>query len=164
MEISFVYALQSERRSGVERRRRTLVAYWRGARNPRRRNGRRREDQTYPIIDWHSARVFAMVMAILTLCAVDGVLTVLLLSRGAVEANPVMAFFLPHNLGWFAAVKLTLTAGGMMVLVVCSRMRLFRTLPAEAVIYALLGCYVLLISHELRLLRVIPDIEQILPY
>jgi len=159
-----VYALQSERRSGVERRKRTLVAYWRGARNPRRRNGRRREDQTYPIIDWHSARVFAVVMAILTLCAVDGVLTVLLLSNGAVEANPVMAFFLPHNLGWFAAVKLTLTAGGMMVLVVCSRMRMFRTLPTEALIYVILGCYVLLIGHEIRLLRMIPDIEQILPY
>ena len=103
-------------------------------------------------------------MAILTLCAVDGVLTVLLLSNGAVEANPVMAFFLPHNLGWFAAVKLTLTAGGMMVLVVCSRMRMFRTLPTEALIYVILGCYVLLIGHEIRLLRMIPDIEQILPY
>ncbi|HEY4368304.1 MAG TPA: DUF5658 family protein [Steroidobacteraceae bacterium] len=148
----------SERRSGVERRKRTLIAYWRGARNPRRRDGRRHADQVYPIIDWHSARVFAVVLAILTLCVVDGVLTVMLLQQGAIEANPVMAFFLPHNLGWFAAVKLSLTAMGMLVLVACSRMKLFRTFPAEAVIHGVLLCYVLLIFHEIHLLQVIPDI------
>ena len=150
--------MRSERRSGVERRKRTLAAYWRGARNPRRRNGRRPADQIYPIVDWHSARIFAVVLAILTLCVADGVLTVVLLSRGAIEANPVMALFLPHRLGWFAAVKLLLTAVGMLVLVGCSRMRLFRSLPAEAVIHGILLCYVLLIVHEIRLLDRIPDI------
>ena len=150
-------AVQSERRSGVERRKRTLAAYWRGARNPRRRDGRRRADQIYPIVDWHSARVFAVVFTILTLCVADGVLTVMLLARGAIEVNPVMAYFLPHNLGWFAAVKLSLTAFGMLVLVGCSRMRLFRSLPAEAVIHGVLLCYVLLIFHEIRLLQLIPE-------
>lgn len=151
-------AAQSERRSGVERRKRTIAAYWRGARNPRRRDGRRHADQFYPIVDWHSARIFAVVFTILTLCVADGVLTVMLLARGAIEANPVMAYFLPHNLGWFAAVKLSLTALGMLVLVGCSRMRLFRSLPAEAVIHGVLLCYVLLIVHEIRLLQVIPDL------
>jgi len=150
--------VHSERRSGVERRKRTLAAYWRGARNPRRRDGRRPADQIYPIVDWHSARIFAVVLTILTLCVVDGVLTVMLLSMGAIEANPVMAYFLPHNLGWFATVKLSLTALGMLVLVGCSRMRLFRSLPAEAVIHGVLLCYVLLICHEIRLLRLIPEL------
>lgn len=151
-------AVQSERRSGVERRKRTLSAYWRGARNPRRRDGRRGADRIYPIVDWHSARIFAVVFTILTLCVADGVLTIVLLARGAIEANPVMAYFLPHNLGWFATVKLSLTALGMLVLVGCSRMRLFRSLPAEAVIHGVLLCYVLLILHEIRLLRLVPEL------
>jgi hypothetical protein len=142
----------------LERRRHTLAAHWRGARNPRRRNGRRVSDLAYPIVDVHSARVFAVVMMILMLCIADGILTVMLLSRGAVEANPVMALFLPHSLGWFAAVKLSLTAMGVFVLVGCSRMRLFRSLPAEALLHAVLLCYVLLIGHEIRLLYLIPDI------
>lgn len=140
-----------DRRTRKERRRRTLAAYWRGARNPRRRDGRRAEDRFYPIIDWHSGRVFALIMLILTLCVVDGVLTVILMSHGAEEANPIMAFFVPHELGWFAAAKLSLTAVGMMVLAVCSRMRVFRGIPGEAFLYAVLGGYVWLIVYELQL-------------
>src|SRR5215213_9762112 len=101
-----------ERRSGIDRRHRSFGAYWHGARAPRRRAGRRASDTYYPIIDWHSPRVFAWVMAILLLCVSDGVLTVFLISQGAVEVNPFMALFVPDNLGWFAAVKLTLTSVG----------------------------------------------------
>ena len=94
-----------ERRSGIERRHRSLRAYWFGARTPRRRAGRRATDSIYPIIDWHPARVFAWVLAILLLCVSDGVLTVFLISNGAVEVNPFMALFVPHQLGWFATIK-----------------------------------------------------------
>ena len=69
-------------------------------------------DTYYPIVDWHPARVFALVLAILLLCVGDGVLTVFLISHGAIEVNPFMALFVPHSLGWFAAVKLTLTRLG----------------------------------------------------
>jgi len=121
---------------------------------PRRRQGRRSSDRDYPIVDWHSARVLAPVIAILALCVLDGVLTVVLMSHGAVEANPVMALFLPHRLGWFAAVKLFLTSAGICVLVACSRMRLFRTIPGELLLYGVLGCYIALIAYELRLLEI----------
>jgi hypothetical protein len=146
--------MQSEthdRRSRNERRKRTLAAYWHGARRPRRRGGRRTADQFYPIVDWHSGRVFALIMLILTLCVLDGVLTVVLMSHGAIEANPIMALLVPHQLGWFAAAKLSLTAVGMLVLAACSRMRVFRGIPGEAFLYAVLGGYVWLISYELRL-------------
>src|SRR5262245_45725036 len=105
----------SERRSGTERRHMTLRAYWRGALRPRRVAGRRKHDRLYPVIDWYAPRVLAAVIAILGLCVLDGALTVILMSHGAQEANPVMALFLPHNLPWFAAVKLALTAIGMLV-------------------------------------------------
>lgn len=138
------------RNSDSDRRTRTLGAYWHGSLNPRRRSGRRTTDRFYPIIDWHSSRVFALILLILLLCVADGVLTIVLMSHGAIEANPVMALFVPHELGWFAAVKLLLTANGMIVLTICSRMRVFRALPGEALLYAVLAGYIVLIVYELR--------------
>ena len=150
-----------ERRKGIERRKHTFGAYWRGAFTPRRRAGRRADDQIYPLIDWHPARVFALVFAILCLCVADGTLTIVLMANGAIEANPFMALFMPHSLGWFAAVKLTLTAAGMFILVACSRMRLFRTVPGESVLYLILACYVALVAYELRMLDTLSSQVQI---
>lgn len=145
-----------ERRSGVERRKMSVAAYWHGALNPRRRVGRRATDRAYPIIDWHSPRVLALVLLILGLSALDGVLTLMLISQGANEANPFMALFVPDDLGWFAAIKLVLTSMGAAVLVACARMRLFRFIPGEALLYLVVGCYAALIAYELYLLENAP--------
>lgn len=153
-----MHEITLERRSGSDRRHVTLSAYLHGARNPRRKVGRRTSDR-YPVIDWHSPRVLALVVSILGLCAMDAVLTVVLISHGAQEINPVMALFVPHNLAGFAAAKLTLTAIGMCVLVACSRMRLFRKLPGEVFLYATLAAYVLLIGYELNMLEHAPMME-----
>jgi hypothetical protein len=148
-------AAEEERRSGVERRRISIAAYLRGARNPRRRAGRRAADQIYPVIDWHSTRVFAWAVALLGLCVCDGVLTVQLISNGAVEANPILAKLVSSSLGWFATVKLSLTALGACVLVACSRMKLFRAIPGEAFLALVVAAYVALIVYELRLSEII---------
>jgi hypothetical protein len=148
-----------ERRSGVERRHYNVAAYWRGALNPRRRSGRRDSDHTYPIIDWHSPRVLALVMLILGLSALDGVLTLLLITQGASEVNPIMALFVPHNLGWFAAIKLGLTSLGAAVLVACARMKLFRLFPGELLLYLVVACYVVLVAYELVLLENPPPLH-----
>jgi hypothetical protein len=42
------------------------------------------------------------------------------------------------------------------VLVACARMRLFRFLPGEALLYVVVGCYSGLIAYELHLLENIP--------
>lgn len=139
-----------------------MWAYWQGARNPRRRNWRRLSDATYPVIDWHSPRVFTWVVAILLLCVCDGVLTVMLLAQGAVELNPFMAKFVPHSLGWFAAVKLALTGVGVGVLVACSRMRLFRRIPGEMLLGIVLLGYAVLVAYELQLLANEP-VGQVFP-
>lgn len=148
--------MQPDRRSGVERRQLTLAAYWRGARNPRRRAGRRRSDSIYPVVDWHSPRVFALVLSIMGLCVLDGAMTIALMSNGADELNPVMALFVPHEVGWFAIVKVSLTALGVAVLVACSRMRLFRTIRGELLLYGVLAGYIALIAYQLQLLKLAP--------
>lgn len=134
----------------------TFAAYWHGARNPRRRAGRRASDTLYPIVDWHSPRLLIPVLTILALCVLDGMLTIVLMKHGADELNPVMALFLPNKLLWFALVKLALTSVGVCVLVACSRMRVFRRIPGEVFVYAVLGAYVWLITYELRMLELAP--------
>jgi hypothetical protein len=146
-------ATEFDRRSGSERRSITLAAYWHGARNPRRRGGRRATDHHYAVVDWYSPRLLIPVLGILGLCVLDGMLTVMLMRHGAAELNPVMAMFLPHDLLSFALVKIGLTGGGLCVLVACSRMRLFRKVPGELFVYAVLGVYMWLISYELRMLE-----------
>jgi hypothetical protein len=146
-----------ERRSGKERRHVTIASYWHGALNPRRRDGRRATDRFYPVIDWHSPRVLALVLLILGLSMLDAALTLMLMSQGASEINPIMALFLPHSVGWFVATKLALTSIGASVLVACSRMRLFRLLPGEALLYVVLASYITLVVYELRLLEMAPS-------
>jgi hypothetical protein len=152
---SQVHELQFDRRSGVERRRTTLSAYWHGAWRPRRRAGRRASDQRYPIVDWYSPRVAALALTILGLCVLDGMLTIMLMSHGARELNPVLALFLPHSLGLFAAVKLSLTSAGVCVLAACSRMKLFRAVPGELFLYVVAAGYAALVVYELRLLSLV---------
>jgi len=150
-----VSATEFDRRSGSERRSTTFAAYWHGARNPRRRGGRRATDLHYAIVDWHSPRLLIPVFTILALCVLDGLLTVMLMKHGATEMNPLMALFVPHNLLWFAFVKLALTGGGLCVLVACSRMKLFRRVPGEALVYAVAGLYTWLVAYELRMLELV---------
>jgi hypothetical protein len=147
-------ATEPERRSGRERRTTTFAAYWHGARNPRRRAGRRATDHR-AVIDWHSPALLIPVFSILCLCVLDAILTVLLMKHGAYEANPVMALFLPHDLMGFALVKLALTGGGLCVLVACSRMRLFRKIRGEVFVYGVLGVYMWLVAYELRMLKLV---------
>ena len=146
-------AQEFDRRSGSERRNTTFAAYWHGARNPRRRGGRREADLRYAVVDWYSARLLIPVLTILALCVLDGVLTVMLMRQGAYELNPVMALFLPHNLLAFALTKLALTGAGLCILVACSRMQLFRKIPGELFVYAVLGIYLCLVAYELRMLE-----------
>ena len=69
-----------------------------------------------------------------------------------------MAMLVPQNLGLFAAVKLTLTATSLFVIVACSRMRLMRYIPGESIMYLVLTVYAVLIGYELKLLAVIQDV------
>jgi len=146
-------ATEFDRRSGIDRRNQGLAAYWHGARNPRRRGGRRAADLPYAIVDWHSPRLLIPVFTILCLCVLDGLLTVTLMKHGAAEMNPIMALFLPHDLLWFAFVKLALTGAGLCVLVACSRMKLFRRIPGETFVYFVLGLYSWLVVYELHMLE-----------
>jgi hypothetical protein len=142
-------AVTAERRKRTERRHRGLGVLWPRLSLTRRQGGRRTSDQLYPNVDRHSPRLLLVAASIMALCCIDGLLTIELLERGAIEANPFMALLMRAGMGWFSSVKVLLTAIGVVVLVACSSMRLFRRVPGVLALYGLLGAYLLLIAYEL---------------
>jgi hypothetical protein len=144
----------NERRRGPDRRNTTLRSFLRGGFTPRRRGGRRAGEQHLPV-DWHEPYLLFLSVAILLLSVVDAFFTLTLMTVGATEANPVMAFILDHYPQLFALSKMAFTSVGVLVLVAVARARLFRVMKVGAVLQGLFVAYVALISYEWWLLRAI---------
>lgn len=139
------------RRSGSDRRRRLFWSLMYGGMRPRRRDGRRTADHVRPIIDWHGPGLFASATLVLVLCVADALLTLQLLSSGAVEANPVMALYTQGDGHRFAALKLLLTGVGLLVLVAMARFRVFRIMRVATLVHGILAGYLVLVAYELLL-------------
>ena len=145
-----------ERRQGADRRTRTCYALLRGGVRPRRRGPRRSHEHGVACRDFHEARWMAIGVLIVLLSVADALLTLLLLNHGAFEENPLMALFVRGGPHGFVAVKLALTAGGVVLLAIVARVRAFGWLPVGTILYALLLAYLVLVGYELSLLRELP--------
>ena len=142
----------SDRRGRSDRRRLSLWSVIYGGFRPRRRDVRRTNDGSLPVVDWHEAHLLAVAIGILLLCCADAFLTLNLLVLGAHEANPVMARLIYTDVTLFAAVKMGLTGVGVLVLVLLARYRLFGRFPVVTALYAALMAYCALVIYELGLL------------
>lgn len=146
-----VIAVRGERRSAVDRRHVSVKSFLRGGLTPRRRGGRRADEQHLPI-DWHDPYLLFLSVTILLLSVVDAFLTLTLIMEGAQEANPFLAFVLSDHPELFAVVKMGLTGTGVLVLVAAARARLFRLFSVRFVLKGLCVSYVALIAYEWWLL------------
>jgi hypothetical protein len=143
-----------ERRQRSDRRHRAFWSVLYGSFNPRRRRpARRLNDSRFHPTDWYSAHLLAVSAAILLLSAADAFLTGVLLVHGADEINPIMALFVYRSAAVFAALKMAMTGGGIMVMVFLSRYRFMRLIRVELVMYAVLLVYAWLIGYEIWMLR-----------
>lgn len=124
-----------------------------GSFHPRRLGPRRDGEYGLTAVDWHHPWWLAIATLILALCASDAVLTVVLISRGAYEVNPLLAPLIGDSGVLFAAVKIGLTGIGVVLLTLLSRGRAFGRMPVALVLYGVLVLYGALIVYELRLLR-----------
>ena len=99
-----------ERRSGTERRLSSTINFRALLLGGRRERGRRKEDipKTF-LVDRYSPTFLAVIVGILFLSVIDALLTLYLIGRGAVELNPVMAYYLELGPYSFLAVKYALT-------------------------------------------------------
>jgi hypothetical protein len=147
-------AAESERRRLADRRNRRLWSVLYGSFNPRRRRPARRvDDARFHALDWHAAHLLAVSIGILLLSFADALMTVTLLAGGAVELNPVMAAVISQGAAAFAAVKMTMTGIGVMLMVALARYRFMRVVRVDVVMYALLLSYLVLLSYEFWMLR-----------
>ena len=141
-----------ERRHGPDRRHTSLRSFLKGGITPRRRGGRRADEQHLPI-DWHEPYLLFLSVMVLLLSVADAFLTLTLIMSGAQEANPLLAVILRDHPDLFAVIKMTLTGGGVLVLVAVARSRLFRIMRAGVVLQGVFVAYVALIAYEWWLLR-----------
>lgn len=141
-----------ERRRGPDRRTRVARSLVYGSLHPRRLGPRRDGERSLGAIDWHHPWWLAVATLIVSLCAGDAVLTVMLIDRGAYELNPLLAPLIGGSGVLFALVKVGATGIGVVLLTLLSRFKAFGRLPVPILLYGVLAGYGVLIAYELRLL------------
>jgi hypothetical protein len=147
-----------DRRGGPDRRRRIWWSVLYGSFRPRRRVPPRRTfEARFHSLDWHGAHLLAVTIGILLLSVADALMTVRLLSGGADEVNPLMAAVIGTSGTVFAAVKMTLTGLGVMVMVLLARYRFMRVVRVDVVLYAVLLGYGMLLVYEFSMFRTLSE-------
>ncbi len=92
---------------------------------------------------------------VLLLSVTDALLTLTLISHGAIEVNPFMVPLVRGSGHAFAYWKIGLTAAGVVVLTLLGRLRIWGRTVGH-VLYLILAGYIVLVVYELFLLRNIP--------
>lgn len=106
-----------ERRSGGDRRRQGYPRPGFLVSGGRRTRGRRYEDRQRMIcLDRYGQSHFGIIALILLFSLMDALLTLELIQRGAIELNPIMAFYLSIDPRTFLLVKYGLTSAGVIIL------------------------------------------------
>jgi hypothetical protein len=143
-----------ERRSGIDRRKTRLGGIRQLLFSGRRSNLRRADDRRkLAIMDHYSPRILAVIVLILVLSLVDAVLTLILISYGAVELNPIMAYFISKGDSTFLVAKYLLTAISVTIVVFINYVfvRIFRSHARDLLVF-FAGCFALVVAWELFLM------------
>jgi hypothetical protein len=142
-----------DRRSGTDRRShdvpeiKSLFIYG-------RRKGIRRQDDKYKnfYFDQYSSAIFVAIILILFLSIIDALLTLFLIDYGAIEINPIMAYFLKFGPFTFMSVKYFLTCYAVIVLLIFNNvfLRKIKIFTRSIFSYAV-GVFMIVIGWELFL-------------
>jgi hypothetical protein len=140
-------AVRERRVSDLDRRALTLRTLLTSGASPRRRVGRRAGEQELPV-DFHEPYLLVLAVVLLLLSVADAFLTVTLMSDGAQETNPLLAFVLNEHPRFFAVTKMALTGMGVVLLVAMARTKLFRLVRAVLFFQGLVAAYFVLVAYE----------------
>ncbi len=146
-------------RKVADRRQLTWRTFAMGLAKSRRREVRREEEAESVHSDWHHPWLFFLGVSIMLMSVADAFLTLQLLSKGAIEANPLMRGLLFWDTGIFVAIKLAMTGLAILVLVFASRYRLFGRLRVGLFITFFFCLYLTLIFYELMGFIILADIH-----
>lgn len=123
-------------------------------RGGRRVQIRRQEDKNRLFcVDRYSQSIFAAIVLILFLSVADALLTLLLTSHGAVEVNPVMAYYLNIGPYVFLSVKYLLTCLAVFILLICQNIFLQAIrMYTRSLFYVIIAAFVSLIVWQFYLI------------
>lgn len=127
------YRINLDRRSGKERRAYGGLQMRRPFSPIRRKVLRRRDDRkSLYYVDEYTPRLVIPILLILLLSMLDAFFTLVLIDNGAVEINPLMAFYLEVGPGVFLTVKYLLTCLSLFVLLMFSH-RVAQSMKMESI-------------------------------
>lgn len=138
-----------EHRSSVERRNfswRTVVY---GFALSRRHSHRREADEEVIFLDWHHPWLFFLATGTMLLSSADAFLTLQLISKGMIEANPVMDALMGYGTAVFTGTKLTMTALGIFILVFLAKARFLNRLRVGLFLTIFFSSYACLVCYEI---------------
>jgi len=118
----------------------------------RRRHARRSEYNYY--LDWYAPRLVFTGIAVLVMSSLDAVFTLMLLDRGAYEANYFMALLVETSDELFVVVKMAVTAFGTLILLMHSHFQIMGIISGKRLLQATVAVYGLLMGYQLILLTV----------
>lgn len=143
-----------ERRSGKDRRKRSFNVLRRPFSTGRRRMLRRKTDRCRLFLfDYYSPKLFIAIVLVLLLSVTDALLTLFLISVGAQELNPVMAYFLKFGPNTFLLSKYLMTAVSVVIVVLLNYITFQRLrFPTGELLRYFAGCFAAVVIWEAVLL------------
>ena len=138
-----------EQRADVDRRTFTWRTVTYGFTLSRRRHHRRVADDDVIFLDWHHPWLFFMATGTMLLSCADAFLTLQLMDRGMIEANPLMNAVMAHGTVFFTITKLAMTAFGIFVLVFLAKARFMNRLRTGLFLTMFFTFYCCLVCYEL---------------
>ena len=138
-----------EERLDKERRRFSWRTVLYGFALSRRHMHRRDADSEVIFLDWHHPWLFFLAVGTMLLSCADAFLTLLLIERGMVEANPFMQATLSRSTGFFVGIKLLMTAIGIFVLVFLAKAHFLNRFRTGLFLTVFFSAYACLVCYEL---------------
>ena len=114
-----------------------------------RRHSYRRGDETEVLfIDWHHPWLFFLAIGTMLMSCIDAFMTLQLIERGMVEANPIMAAILGHGASAFAISKMLMTGTGILALVYLAKARFLNRMRTGLFLTIFFSLYACLVCYE----------------
>ena len=114
----------------------------------RRRDTRRGDEGEVLFLDWHHPWLFFLAVGTMLMSVMDAFMTLQLLDRGMVEANPVMAAALGQGTTFFAVSKMLMTGTSILALVFLAKARFLNRFRAGLMLTVFFSVYACLICYE----------------
>jgi len=136
------------KRLTADRREFTWRTVFFGFTRSRRHNLRRDIDAEILFLDWHHPWLFFLAVGTMIFSCLDAFMTLQLLERGMVEANPVMAAVMGHGTTAFAVSKMLLTGTSILIIVFLAKARFLNRLRVGLLLTIFFSLYACLVCYE----------------